>query len=95
MDYSCTEAECVSSIFFMCWKCALSKELLHPGPAHVLSTTGEEIQLRNGSLNTGTASTQDEEEYESDDDEEDEGEGLESGDDEAEPLDAAASDDGL
>ncbi|KAL6895353.1 ankyrin repeat-containing domain protein [Trichoderma longibrachiatum] len=43
VDYYCDEAECVVADFYICWKCALSKELLHPGSSHVLSAMGEEI----------------------------------------------------
>lgn len=36
MGFECSEAGCVIATFYMCWKCGISKGVLHSGSTHVL-----------------------------------------------------------
>jgi hypothetical protein len=45
IGYDCTETDCFSNSLYMCWKCALAKEVVHPGAEHVLRSRGEDEDI--------------------------------------------------
>ncbi|KAK4069687.1 uncharacterized protein Triagg1_6817 [Trichoderma aggressivum f. europaeum] len=44
IDYECQETVCAAD-FYLCWKCALSPEILHPGHENLFCPYGEETSV--------------------------------------------------
>ncbi|KAH0499664.1 hypothetical protein TgHK011_006841 [Trichoderma gracile] len=75
LGFECSDADCTIAMFYMCWKCGLSKELLHSGSTHVLYAIRDETESDERSATSDEDEEEESDEEEGDETEEEEQEG--------------------
>ncbi|KAL7815642.1 ankyrin repeat-containing domain protein [Trichoderma gracile] len=75
LGFECSDADCTIAMFYMCWKCGLSKESLHSGSTHVLYAIRDETESDERSATSDEDEEEESDEEEGDETEEEEQEG--------------------